>query len=42
MSQTSHAEGFEDFLRTRFSQIAVEAGFGEGRYAESFQRVPTA
>ncbi|WP_326820014.1 PIG-L deacetylase family protein [Streptosporangium sp. NBC_01756] len=42
VSQTSHAEGFEDFLRTRFSQIAVEAGFGEGRYAESFQRVPTA
>lgn len=42
VSQTSHAEGFEDFLRTRFSQLAAEAGFGEGRYAESFQRVPTA
>ncbi|GAA4226225.1 LmbE family N-acetylglucosaminyl deacetylase [Streptosporangium album] len=42
VSQTSHNEGFEDFLRTRFSQVAAEAGLGEGRYAEAFQRVPTA
>ncbi|MDP9862929.1 MULTISPECIES: PIG-L deacetylase family protein [Streptosporangium] len=42
VSQISHMEGFEDFLRTRFSQVATEGGFGEGRYAEAFQRVPTA
>ncbi|MFF5210808.1 PIG-L deacetylase family protein [Streptosporangium sp. NPDC000396] len=42
VSQTSHMEGFDDFLRGRFSQLAVDAGFGEGRYAEAFQRVPTA
>ncbi|MGV9775870.1 PIG-L deacetylase family protein [Streptosporangium sp. NPDC003464] len=42
VSQISHMEGFEDFLRTRFSQVAAEGGFGEGRYAEAFQRVPTA
>lgn len=42
VSQTSHMEGFDDFLRTRFSQVAAEAGLGEGRYAEAFQRVPTA
>ncbi|MER5422424.1 PIG-L deacetylase family protein [Streptosporangium roseum] len=42
VSQTSHMEGFDDFLRTRFSQLAAEAGLGEGRYAEAFQRVPTA
>ncbi|OUC95215.1 PIG-L deacetylase family protein [Streptosporangium minutum] len=42
VSQTSHVEGFDDFIRSRFSQLAVEAGLGEGRYAEAFQRVPTA
>lgn len=42
VSQTSHMEGFDDFLRSRFSQLAAEAGLGEGRYAEAFQRVPTA
>jgi LmbE family N-acetylglucosaminyl deacetylase len=42
VSQTSHVEGFEDFVRTRFSQIAREAGFGEGSYVEGFQRVSTA
>ncbi|MER5319598.1 PIG-L deacetylase family protein [Streptosporangium roseum] len=42
VSQTSHMEGFDDFLRTRFSQLAAEAGLGEGRYAEAFQRVSTA
>ncbi|WP_329090174.1 MULTISPECIES: PIG-L deacetylase family protein [unclassified Streptosporangium] len=41
-SQIGHLEDFEDFLRGRFSQIATEAGFGEGRYVEAFQRVPTA
>ncbi|WP_433251817.1 PIG-L deacetylase family protein [Streptosporangium sp. CA-135522] len=41
-SQVGHMEGFDDFLRTRFSQVAAEAGFGEGRYAEAFQRVVTA
>ncbi|MBB2909558.1 LmbE family N-acetylglucosaminyl deacetylase [Streptosporangium becharense] len=42
VSQTGHQDGFEDFLRIRFSAFAVEAGLGEGRYAEAFQRVPTA
>ncbi|MER5647075.1 PIG-L deacetylase family protein [Streptosporangium sp. NPDC002524] len=41
-SQIGHLEDFEDFLRGRFSQIAAEAGFGEGRYVEAFQRVSTA
>ncbi|GAB2462845.1 PIG-L deacetylase family protein [Streptosporangium sandarakinum] len=40
-SQTSHVEGFEEFLRSRFSQIAAEAGLPEGSYAEGFQRVVT-
>ncbi|MBG0827895.1 PIG-L family deacetylase [Planomonospora sp. ID67723] len=41
-SQTSHIEGFEGFLRTRFSSLAKNAGLGEDRYAEAFKRVPTA
>ncbi len=40
-SQVSHLEDVEGFVRSRFSQIAAEAGFGEGRYAEAFQRVLT-
>ncbi|MEU9835528.1 PIG-L deacetylase family protein [Streptosporangium sp. NPDC048047] len=40
-SQVSHVEGFEEFLRSRFSQTASEAGLPEGGYAESFQRVAT-
>ncbi|MFJ2030303.1 PIG-L deacetylase family protein [Streptosporangium sp. NPDC087985] len=41
-SQIDHVEGFDDFLRTRSSRFAAEAGLGEGSYAEAFQRVPTA
>ncbi|GGS81683.1 GlcNAc-PI de-N-acetylase [Planobispora rosea] len=40
-SQTSHIEGFEDFVRSRFALMAERAGFGEGRYAEAYKRVPT-
>ncbi|GAA2891680.1 PIG-L family deacetylase [Streptosporangium fragile] len=42
VSQTGHRDDFESFIRDRFSGIAAEAGFGEGRYAEAFQRVSTA
>ncbi|MEV8633352.1 PIG-L deacetylase family protein [Streptosporangium sp. NPDC051023] len=41
-SQVSHLEDAEGFVRGRFSQVATEGGLGEGRYAEAFQRVPTA
>ncbi|MFC7590090.1 hypothetical protein ACFQYP_45190 [Nonomuraea antimicrobica] len=41
MSQVSHVEGFADFVRSRFAAWAKEAGFGEDRYAEAFQVVPT-
>ncbi len=41
-SQVSHMDAFDDFLRTRFAQMAQRAGFGEGHYAEAFQRVVTA
>ncbi|WP_326635767.1 PIG-L family deacetylase [Streptosporangium sp. NBC_01755] len=41
-SQIGHLEDFENFLRDRFSRTAAEAGFGEGRYVEAFQRVFTA
>jgi LmbE family N-acetylglucosaminyl deacetylase len=42
VSQVSHMEGFEEFVRSRFGQTAVTAGFGEGRFAEQFQVVTTA
>ncbi|GAA2367462.1 PIG-L deacetylase family protein [Nonomuraea africana] len=42
VSQVGHREGFEDFVRERWSGIALKAGYGEGRYAEAFQVVPTA
>ncbi|MFS1297568.1 PIG-L deacetylase family protein [Streptosporangium longisporum] len=42
VSQVGHQNDFEASLRGHFSRIAVEAGFGEGRYIESFQRVSTA
>ncbi|MGP3914752.1 PIG-L deacetylase family protein [Nonomuraea sp. 10N515B] len=42
VSQVSHVEGFAEFVRGRFAAWAEEAGFGEGRYAEAFQVVPTA
>ncbi|MEU0570378.1 PIG-L deacetylase family protein [Nonomuraea sp. NPDC005983] len=42
VSQVSHVEGFADFVRSRFAGWAERAGFGEGRYAEGFQVVPTA
>ncbi|SDH50113.1 N-acetylglucosaminyl deacetylase, LmbE family [Sinosporangium album] len=42
VSQVGHIEGFADFARGRWSQMASAAGFGEGRYAEAFQVVPTA
>ncbi|MEU4542564.1 PIG-L deacetylase family protein [Nonomuraea dietziae] len=41
-SQVGHREGFEEFVRERWSGIALKAGLGEGRYAEAFQVVPTA
>ncbi|GAA3444162.1 PIG-L deacetylase family protein [Planomonospora venezuelensis] len=41
VSQTSHIEGFEDFIRERFAFLAKNGGLGEGRYAEAFRRVPT-
>ncbi|MFC4111770.1 PIG-L deacetylase family protein [Nonomuraea zeae] len=41
-SQVSHVEGFADFVKSRFAAWAVQAGFGEGRYAEGFQVVSTA
>ncbi|MFC7645136.1 hypothetical protein ACFQX6_34215 [Streptosporangium lutulentum] len=41
MSQVGHVDGFEEFVRTRFSQFSREAGLGENRYAEAFQRVST-
>ncbi|MEU4829764.1 PIG-L deacetylase family protein [Streptosporangium sp. NPDC023615] len=41
VSQVGHQDDFEESLRGHFSRIAVEAGFGEGRYIESFQRVVT-
>ncbi|GIH89545.1 PIG-L deacetylase family protein [Planobispora siamensis] len=40
-SQVGHLEGFEDNVRARFSFLARNAGFGDGRYVESFKRVPT-
>jgi LmbE family N-acetylglucosaminyl deacetylase len=42
VSQVSHVEGFAEFVKGRFAAWAEEAGFGEGRYAEAFQVVPTA
>lgn len=41
VSQVSHVEGFEEFVRARFAERAAVAGLGEGRYAEGFQVVPT-
>ncbi|GAA3137330.1 PIG-L deacetylase family protein [Streptosporangium carneum] len=40
-SQVGHLEDPESLIRDRSSRIAAEAGFGEGRYAEAFQRVLT-
>ncbi|RVX47229.1 LmbE family N-acetylglucosaminyl deacetylase [Nonomuraea polychroma] len=42
VSQVSHVEGFAEFVKGRFAAWAEEAGFGEDRYAEAFQVVPTA
>jgi len=42
VSQVAHVEGFADFVRSRFAAWAVQAGFGEGHYAEGFQVVSTA
>lgn len=41
VSQVAHVEGFADFVRSRSAAWAEQAGFGEGRYAEGFQSVPT-
>ena len=38
-SQTSHVEGFDDFLRGWGTRNAEAAGFGEGRLAEVFMVV---
>ncbi|MCF6472194.1 PIG-L family deacetylase [Nonomuraea sp. MG754425] len=42
VSQVAHVDGFADFIRGRFAAWAKQAGFGEDRYAEGFQVVPTA
>ncbi|GII90871.1 PIG-L deacetylase family protein [Sinosporangium siamense] len=41
-SQVSHVEDFESFVRSRFGEAALAAGYGEDRYAEAFQTVTTA
>ncbi|GHE34163.1 GlcNAc-PI de-N-acetylase [Streptosporangium violaceochromogenes] len=41
-SQVGHLKDAENFVRGRFAQIAAAAGLGPDRYAEAFQRVPTA
>ena len=42
VSQTSHVEGFEDYLRARVAGNAAKAGWAEGRLAEAFMVVSTA
>ncbi|MBB6350549.1 PIG-L deacetylase family protein [Nonomuraea muscovyensis] len=42
VSQIAHVEGFEEAVKRRWAAWAARAGFGEGRYAEAFQVVPTA
>ncbi|GAA5088520.1 LmbE family N-acetylglucosaminyl deacetylase [Thermocatellispora tengchongensis] len=42
VSQVSHRDDFDDFVRSRWSALARAGGLPEGRYAEAFQRVPTA
>ncbi|MDF5751337.1 PIG-L deacetylase family protein [Spongiactinospora sp. TRM90649] len=42
VSQVSHLDTFDEFVRERFAQTAERAGFGPGSYAEAFQRVSTA
>ncbi|MFI6320688.1 PIG-L deacetylase family protein [Nonomuraea sp. NPDC050556] len=42
VSQVSHVDGFETFVRNRFAQVAQAAGLPEGSAAEGFQVVPTA
>lgn len=42
VSQVSHVEDFEAFLRTRFAYMATLAGLPEGSAAEGFQVVNTA
>ncbi|MCG5217271.1 PIG-L deacetylase family protein [Streptosporangium sp. KLBMP 9127] len=42
VSQVSHMDAFDDFLRTRFAEMGQRAGLPEGHYAEAFQRVATA
>lgn len=41
VSQVSHRDDFDDFVRARWGQLAQLGGLGEGRYAEAFQRVVT-
>jgi LmbE family N-acetylglucosaminyl deacetylase len=41
-SQVAHVPGFMDMLKGRWATWAERGGLGEGRYAEVFQRVPTA
>lgn len=41
VSQTSHVEGLEDYLRARVATHAANAGWEEGRLAEAFMVVPT-
>lgn len=42
VSQTSHVEGFEDYLRARVATNGAKAGWEDGRLAEAFKVVPTA
>ena len=42
VSQTSHVEGFEGYLRARVAANGAKAGWDEGRLAEVFMVVPTA
>lgn len=41
VSQTSHVEELEDYLRARVAANAAAAGWPEGRLAEAFKVVPT-
>ncbi|MFG3435769.1 PIG-L deacetylase family protein [Nonomuraea sp. NPDC047897] len=42
VSQIAHVAGFEEAVKLRWAEWAARAGFGDGRYAEAFQVVPTA
>ena len=42
VSQTSHVDGLEDYLRARVADHARNGGLPEGRLAEAFMVVPTA